>query len=77
MNAAGIFIFGVFVFAFVAAACVLIAYGIVAERRDRQALEAEQARALRSAPGARPARARSGPSARASGRSAEAGAATD
>jgi hypothetical protein len=76
MNAAGIFIFGVFVFAFVAAACVLIAYGIVAERRDRQALEAEQAQALRSAPGG-PARARSGPSARASGRSAETGAATD
>ena len=40
---AAIFIFGVLVFAIVATACGLIAYGIVAERRDRRQLEAEQA----------------------------------
>jgi hypothetical protein len=42
MNAAGIFIFGVVVFAVVAAACGLIVYGIVAERRERRSLEARQ-----------------------------------
>lgn len=43
MSSAGIFIYGVVVFAVVAVACGLIAYGIVTERRDRRALEAEQA----------------------------------
>jgi hypothetical protein len=42
MNAAGIFIFGVVVFAVVATACGLIVYGIVAERRERRSLEAKQ-----------------------------------
>ncbi len=42
MNAAGIFVLGVVVFAVVAAACGLIVYGIVAEHRERKSLEAEQ-----------------------------------
>ncbi len=49
MNSAGIFVFGLLVFALVAAACWLIAYGIVAERRDRRRLEREQAPALAAA----------------------------
>lgn len=38
MNAVGIFIFGLFVTGIVTAACVLIVYGIVAERREREDL---------------------------------------
>ena len=43
----GIFIYGALVFAIVAAACAMIAWGIVAERRDRSKLEAEHGPALR------------------------------
>jgi hypothetical protein len=46
VNDAGIFVFGVVVFAVVAAACGLIVYGIVAERRERKGLEAEQGHPL-------------------------------
>ena len=46
MNAAGIFVLGVVVFAVVATACALIVYGIVAERRERKSLEAKQDRPL-------------------------------
>ena len=42
MNAAGIFVLGIVVFAVVATACGLIVYGIVTERRERTGLEAEQ-----------------------------------
>lgn len=42
MNGVGIFAFGVVVTAIVVTACWLIAWGIVTERRDRLALEAEQ-----------------------------------
>ncbi len=38
MNAVGIFIFGLFVTGIVTAACVLIVYGIIAERREREDL---------------------------------------
>jgi hypothetical protein len=47
----GIFIFGMAVFAIVGAACWLIAYGILEERRDRESLEARQAEALEVAEG--------------------------
>ena len=50
MNNAGIFVFGVFVMAFVIAACWLIAWGIVTERRDRQRLEDEQRKAAATQP---------------------------
>jgi hypothetical protein len=39
---AGIFVFGLAITAIVFAACGLIVYGIVTERREREALEAEQ-----------------------------------
>jgi hypothetical protein len=42
MSSVGIFVFGVFVTTIVVAACWLIAWGIVTERRDRRRLEAEQ-----------------------------------
>jgi uncharacterized membrane protein (DUF485 family) len=42
VNNAGIFAFGVFVMTFVIAACWLIAWGIVTERRDRHRLEDTQ-----------------------------------
>lgn len=45
----GIFIFGMVVFAIVAGACWLIAFGILEERRDLEALEAQQADALEAA----------------------------
>lgn len=38
MNAVGIFIFGLFITAIVASACALIVYGIITERREREAL---------------------------------------
>lgn len=38
MNSVGIFIFGLFVTAIVTAACVLIVYGIITERREREQL---------------------------------------
>ncbi len=47
MNA-GIFIYGILVFAIVASACAMIAWGIVAERRDRGKLESEHGSALRT-----------------------------
>ena len=42
MNNAGIFIYGTVVFAFVATALGLIAWGIITERRARHALERHQ-----------------------------------
>ena len=45
----GIFVFGTVVFAIVGAACWLIAFGILEERRDRESLEARQAEALEAA----------------------------
>jgi amino acid permease len=39
---AGIFIFGLVITSIVFAACGLIVYGIVTERRERELLEAEQ-----------------------------------
>jgi hypothetical protein len=50
MNSAGIFVFGVLVTAIVIAACWLIAWGIVTERRDRLALEADQREAADGGP---------------------------
>ena len=38
MESVGIFIFGLFITAIVAAACGLIVYGIVTERREREEL---------------------------------------
>ena len=38
MESVGIFIFGLFITAIVAAACALIVYGIVTERREREEL---------------------------------------
>jgi hypothetical protein len=38
MNAVGIFIFGLFVTGIVSAACALIVWGIIAERRERESL---------------------------------------
>jgi hypothetical protein len=46
MSSVGIFVFGVFVTTIVIAACWLIAWGIVTERRDRRRLEAEQREAV-------------------------------
>ena len=55
MNGVGIFVFGVIVFAFVAGACGLILWGIITERRDREQLERDQARAREVAEERRPA----------------------
>jgi len=38
MNSVGIFIFGLFITGIVAAACFLIVYGIITERREREEL---------------------------------------
>ena len=38
MESVGIFIFGLFITAIVAAACALIVYGIITERREREEL---------------------------------------
>ena len=38
MESVGIFIFGLFITAIVAAACGLIVYGIISERREREEL---------------------------------------
>jgi len=38
MESVGIFIFGLFITAIVAAACGLIVYGIITERREREEL---------------------------------------
>jgi hypothetical protein len=38
MESVGIFIFGLFITAIVAAACGLIIYGIITERREREEL---------------------------------------
>ncbi len=43
MEYLGIFLFGIVITAIVLAACGLIVYGIFTERREREALEAEQA----------------------------------
>ena len=41
MEYVGVFLFGVAVTALVVAACVLIVFGIITERRDREKLEAD------------------------------------
>jgi hypothetical protein len=41
MEYVGIFIFGLAITAIVAAACFIIVYGIVTERREREKLEAQ------------------------------------
>jgi len=38
MNSVGIFIFGLFITGIVTAACFLIVYGIITERREREEL---------------------------------------
>ena len=43
MESVGIFIFGLFITAIVAAACGLIVYGIVSERREREELAESRA----------------------------------
>lgn len=43
MTGGAIFAYGIVVSAIVAAACWLIVWGIIQERRDREALETEQA----------------------------------
>lgn len=40
MNEVGIFLFGLVVFGIVAAACVLICWGMITERRDRAETDA-------------------------------------